>query len=68
MTTIKRIEVKTYRERLYCECGGEMLPTGMIYSTMPPQYPHQCQVCGAQAIAPDSFPRVVYDESGDAQE
>ena len=62
--TIKRVEVRTYLERLHCECGGQMLPTDLALPTDPPQYPHKCQLCDRQTVESETFPRLVYDEIG----
>lgn len=67
MTTIKRTEVKTYLEKLYCECGGQMLPYGYVLTTHPPQYPHKCEQCGKTTIESQPFPRITYDE-GDSHD
>lgn len=42
-------EVKTFRVHYICdECGkGEMLPTGVMLASNPPQYPHECTKCDA---------------------
>jgi hypothetical protein len=59
---IVRREVKTYREHWMCprDDGGEMLPTGLVFTTMPPAYEHRCMRCGFTETTDDRFPRVVY--------
>ena len=42
----KEIEVKTVLIKRYCECGGEMLPTGNVLCSYPPRYTHTCNKCG----------------------
>lgn len=51
----KEIEVKTFRIHYYCdECeDGELLPTGMLLSSWPPQFPHACNKCAANKIFSD---------------
>ena len=43
---VKRRKAVTYVERMYCDCGGEMEPTGMVLDSMPPWYSHACKDCG----------------------
>jgi len=51
-------EVKTYVVNYICdECGdGFMEPTGEIYLTNPPQYPHVCNKCGAKKTFNKKYP------------
>ena len=62
----KRTEVRTYQVRLMCEkCdGGEMLPTGILLTSNPAQYPHRCNKCGHEDTprGGKSYPRTEYDE------
>jgi len=60
MPTEKSIEARTMITRLYCDCGGEMLPTGLALTSYPPQYPHRCQLCEKQTTRIDVYPRVEY--------
>lgn len=43
-----------------CTCGtcgrGRMRPTGAFLASSPPQYPHRCDRCGAEAVYPCRFP------------
>lgn len=45
--TEKRVELRTFEVHLICDkCGeGEMLPTGIVALSLPPQYPHECNKC-----------------------
>lgn len=62
MTTERRIPVKTYIVRLFCDCGGEMEPTGVALTSHPPRYPHRCTVCGTETSHHTrTFPFVNYD-------
>jgi len=40
-----KIETKTYRVEKKCDCGGDMLFTGIVYLIYPPSYEHQCNIC-----------------------
>jgi len=53
---LKKRLVETYEVRAYCECGGELLPTGQCYTTYPPQYPHVCGICGMQTVLWEVYP------------
>ena len=59
---IDREEVKTYREHWMCSncLGGEFEPTGICLTSMPPQYPHVCDVCGLERNASDIYPRIIH--------
>ena len=54
-------EVKTYRVIARCECGGQMKPTGVVYSTYPEQYLHVCDKCKKMETFFDSYPKIVYE-------
>lgn len=43
----KRIEVKTYMFRLYCDkCGTEMERDTIVLTSNPPTYQYECPKCG----------------------
>jgi len=52
--------VTVVRERLLCDCGGELIRTdGGDLLSKPPQYPHECNKCGAQQyVRGVSYPRI----------
>ena len=58
----KRIEVKTYIIKKFCECGGEMLPNGCVLTTYPPMYSHDCDKCGKRACYDNEYPKMEYEE------
>lgn len=63
MSNERQSEVKTIRHQLFCDCGGEMLPTGYCLTSFPPQYPHICSRCGKeQTIRGKEFPYITYEE------
>lgn len=56
----KETELKTFRVQMFCDCGGEMKPTGMVLCSNPPQYPHQCQLCYKRATYETTYPHLEY--------
>ena len=61
----KKTEVRTIMVRLMCDkCeGGEMKPTGLCLTSIPPQYPHKCDKCGAEVtVHRHTYPRTEYEE------
>ena len=38
-----------------CE-EGKMIPTGIVVSTNPPQYEHQCELCGNRSYYSTTYP------------
>lgn len=54
-------EVKVFRIHMYCECGGEMLPTGNVLSCWPERYSHQCNKCGSIDSYIDKYPKIEYE-------
>lgn len=69
MTSIVSEPVSVVRERLMCDCGGEMVATGGgALLTSPPRYPHECNKCGAhEYVRGASFPRIRYVAEGPAR-
>jgi uncharacterized Zn finger protein len=62
---IKKTEVKTFAERLYCDkCGEEMKFTGTVLCSHPPQYPHQCPNCGYRETTTTQYPHVYFETIG----
>ena len=62
---IKKVEVKTFAEKLYCdECGEEMklnemsLVTNLTY---PIQYIYQCPNCGHRETTSVQYPHIYYE-------
>jgi len=35
---------------------GKMIPTGMVLSSYPPQYPHVCNKCGSTTNLKETYP------------
>ena len=58
----KSYEVKTVMTKKYCECGGEMIPTGNVLCSYPPRYTHECNKCGKIESYFDKYPKVEYKE------
>lgn len=67
MSQEKKTELIPYRVELICDCGGQMLPTGVILLSDPPQYPHRCNKCGKEETCWDSkYPYIEYKEKPDS--
>ena len=56
----KATELKVFRIKMFCDCGGEMLPTGVALSSYPPRFIHQCRLCGTRATYDTSYPYLEY--------
>jgi hypothetical protein len=52
------------------DCGqGQMHGTSMVLLSSPPQYPHRCDVCGAEkTFGGASYPRVEFVDVTDAED
>ena len=61
---IKKVEVKTFAERLHCdECGEEMkfIEIGLVTNmTYPMQYIYQCPNCGHRETTNVQYPHIYY--------
>jgi ribosomal protein L34E len=64
---VVRVPVRTYRERLVCECGGELVVTYARSKLVGREYLHKCQRCGAETewMDNDRYPRIVHEEVED---
>ena len=62
---IKKVEVKTFAEKLYCdECGEEMKlnEMGLVTNlTYPMQYIYQCPNCGHRETTDVQYPHIYYE-------
>lgn len=38
-------KVNTFMYEAFCECGGQMIFTGKVFFSSPPQYEHRCPRC-----------------------
>lgn len=57
--------VQTYLVAMRCNCGvGNMLPTGIMLCSNPPQYPHKCTECGLQSTFDTKYPFMITKEIG----
>lgn len=54
------LKVRIFRIEMMCDkCNeGQMKPTGMVYETYPPQYPHKCDKCGYENTFDEVYPRI----------
>jgi len=58
MSRVKRYKAESFIEKLFCDCGGEMVATGFMLSSNPAQFPHICTECGAsENVIGTSYPR-----------
>lgn len=62
---IKKVDVKTFMERLYCdECYEEMKlhEMGLVTNlTYPMQYIYQCPNCGHRETTNIQYPQIYYE-------
>lgn len=54
-------EIRWYEERMFCECEGEMKPTGTCLTCLPPLYPHQCDICNQIENFKVTYPNLTYE-------
>ena len=59
---VKRAEVKTFREALYCRCGEEMRMLSKVTLTCPAIFHYTCDKCGYEHSSKNKYPRTVYEE------
>jgi hypothetical protein len=57
----ERFEMKPYGVRYKCNCGGEMIPTGKMLMSNPPQFPHECKECREVVNLKEKFPTVRWE-------
>lgn len=58
----KEVEVKTYKIRAYCECGGEYTYAGISYPTYPEQHVHHCSKCNNKEKSFNCYPYIKHLE------
>lgn len=56
MPNVKRTEMTVFSERLFCDCGEEMVLCGQA-DEIPPKYLHECPKCKAETYMDDEYPR-----------
>lgn len=56
-------EVKSFRIIQKCDkCKqGEMVPTGLTYTSYPPTYEHKCNCCGWTTSYNKTYPAIVHE-------
>lgn len=54
--------VSTYVVDYTCDdCGkGKMRPEPFVHTSMPPQYPHTCNICGNRKTFYKSYPYTIW--------
>ena len=61
---LKKTKLTVYEQEIMCkenECNGRMLATGVVLTSNPPWYVHQCTHCQVfERISGNKFPRTVY--------
>jgi len=53
----KPVQLRTLRA--LCDvggCNGEMKATNIVLMTLPPQYPHKCDMCGREISFSKAYP------------
>ena len=53
---VKRFRVDHFRERAFCECGGEM-----VHDAVCPNF-HRCIKCGKSETYLDKYPQILYED------
>lgn len=63
-------QLEAYEVDYACDqCGlGSMRPTGVVFETYPPKYPHACTHCGATQLFFKRYPETRYRTTGRAGE
>jgi hypothetical protein len=59
----QRYEVRAFELDYACDhprCGGFMRPDGRHLLSNPPQFPHECYVCGARKTFTVKYPTLAY--------
>lgn len=65
MAIEKKIKVVPFEVHQYCECGGEFIPTGLVLTSYPPQYPHACNKCDKRETFKKSYPTIEYSKENE---
>lgn len=65
MSSVVKKSIKTYKEVLACECGGEFQFTGIVLLTYPEQYKHKCCNCGKMETTTIRYPRIATEDVQD---
>lgn len=70
MSKMTRVEIEAritqhkatpHQERLWCECGGEMIFNGAVKPMYPPLYCHSCESCKKTVdIRDQKYPSIVW--------
>lgn len=61
---IKSQEVKVFKETLHCdECeeAPELMFTGVVLTSNPPQYPYRCPLCEKTVHTRTTYPKVRHE-------
>lgn len=57
----KEAKVEPYIKIGYCDkCGGELVPTGTVFTTYPAIYEYRCSKCGELDESTEELNRVYY--------
>lgn len=52
----KKLPAQLYVVRAYCDCGTELVRTGMAFMSNPAMYEHECPACGIRYNFPKNYP------------
>ena len=59
----KKVEVKTYITKCYCEnCGAEMKRLPYVLAVSPPLYTYECTECGHRENSFKKYGELEYEE------
>lgn len=61
MKTIKK-EQRTFIERLYCDCGEDIIMGQNVLTSFPAQYIYHCKGCGTKITTSEVYPKVTYED------
>lgn len=56
----KEAELKVFRVKMFCDCGGEMEPKGFVLFSDPIEYRHECNKCGLYQTFKEQYPTIKY--------
>ena len=54
------IPTEPHHVKKFCDCGGEYIATGMVLTSYPAQYPHECDKCGGKVTLDFPYPTIMH--------
>ena len=62
MGIIKKYKMPVEVNYLCDDCGGTVLPTGIVLTSDPLKFQHKCSKCGKIYNFTESYPHIVYED------